>query len=217
MKRLNKQGPPVLGAMAAPTRLAGETLASLDAARATLVDVRPWEAFRDGHAAGSLSFPLIRSFCTDAGSMLDPEQELYLIADAAEAGLAVRKLGVVGLDRVRGWFDPSDIAGHLTETINEVDVATARSMLERGEVRPLDVRRAAELADGTIADATHVVHTQLAARLDEVDRDGTWLVYCRTGKRSARAAALLQRAKRDVVNLEGGFAEWSRQVPTPSS
>jgi hydroxyacylglutathione hydrolase len=57
MKRDNKIGPPVLGGLPQPKKMAAADLAKLDASAVAIVDTRDWDDFRSGHIAGSLSFP----------------------------------------------------------------------------------------------------------------------------------------------------------------
>lgn len=76
----------------------------------------------------------------------------------------------------------------------------------------IDVRTPAEFADGHLADAQHVDVTapDFAARVDAFDREGTYYLYCHSGRRSARAAAIMREMGfRDVHNV-GGFADLAR-------
>ena len=55
----------------------------------------------------------------------------------------------------------------------------------------------------------------LAARLGEIDSARETVVYCRTGKRSARAIELLAQSgfsNARLWNLEGGIDAWARDV-----
>jgi hydroxyacylglutathione hydrolase len=93
--------------------------------------------------------------------------------------------------------------------IDELDVAEVHEDLRAGRYFPLDVRRSTEFAEGHIPGAKLIVHTRLAAHLDELPRDQTILVNCRSGARSARACALLERSGRKAVNLKGGILAWA--------
>jgi len=214
MKRLNRDGPPVLGALPAPPRLATAELRDLDAAAVTLVDTRPWDDFRAAHVPGSLSLPLIRSFPTDAGSLIARDTDIYLIVAPDRLDEAVRDLIRIGLDHIKGWFHPADVhayaeQGGPVESTKQVNAQDAAALIERGEARVLDVRRATEFAEGRLPGAINIAHTRLASRLDELPPDVPLLVNCRSGVRSARASAFLQRLGREVINLEGGFLAWS--------
>jgi rhodanese-related sulfurtransferase len=72
----------------------------------------------------------------------------------------------------------------------------------------IDVRTPAELAGGMIAGATNMDFEapDFRDRVATLDRNGKYLVYCRTGNRSAQAAAVMaELGFTDIVDA-GGFA-----------
>jgi hydroxyacylglutathione hydrolase len=85
--------------------------------------------------------------------------------------------------------------------------AAARLREEAGW-QVVDVRLAAERADGTIAGDVHIELTQLSARAGEIDPQRPTLVYCRSGSRSAMAVAALRGVGYDAHNLAGGMLAW---------
>lgn len=211
MKRDNKLGPPVLGKLPAPPRLSFEQLSALDAMTVAILDTRSWEQFRDGHVPGSLSLAFNKTFNTDAGSLVRDTEDVYLVIDAQHVDEAVRDLVRVGLDHIKGWCPPSEVTSAdpvRLATIDEVEVDQAVALVETGQARVLDVRRATEFAQDHLPGATNIAHTRLVARLSDVPRGGKLLVHCQAGARSARASSYLQRAGLDVVNLKGGINAW---------
>jgi rhodanese-related sulfurtransferase len=75
----------------------------------------------------------------------------------------------------------------------------------------IDVRTTAEVARGTIAGARHLELATLPARVDELDAAAPTVVFCLSGGRSAQACNwLAQRGFRDLYNLDGGIAAWTR-------
>jgi len=211
MKRDNKMGPPVLGELPRPRKMSIEEIAALDARQVVVADTRPWDEFRAGHIPGSLSFPLIKSFNTDAGSMIRDTDDIYLVIDGDRLDEAVRDLVRIGLDRIKGWAPASEVpeASNLA-TINETAVDDAVGLIESRKVKVLDVRRKTEFDAGHLPGATNIAHTRLMGRMDETPKGGTLLINCRSGVRSARASAYLQRAGFDVINLKGGFLAWEK-------
>lgn len=217
MKRDNKLGPRVLGigrgGVAMPKQLGADGLKGLDGKATAIIDTRPWAEFKAGHIPGALHVPLNNSFNTDAGSLIHEDEPIVLVVNAERLEEAVRDLLRVGLDRVIGWFDSSQlesyrrVGGKLVST-DEVTVEAARGLLDTRKPFVLDVRRASEFAQGHIADATNIAHTRLLSRLSEVPRDRKILVNCRSGGRSARACSLLQRHGYDCTNLAGGMLAW---------
>ncbi len=213
MKRTNKAGPPVLGPLEMPRHISASELRALDASRVAIIDTRSWDEFRGGHVPGALSLPLARSFSTDAGSLVDASEDIFLIVPPDRLEEAVRDLLRIGLDRIRGWFDPRGMAeiavgGGALSTLPEVTAEIARKIAGEGDTRLLDVRRTAEFVEGHMPGAINIAHTRLAARLEELPRGGRILVNCRSGARSARAAAFLQRRGFEVINLKGGMLAW---------
>ena len=73
----------------------------------------------------------------------------------------------------------------------------------------LDVRTPDEFASGHIADAVNISVETLGGRLAEVPKDQPVVVYCRTGRRSAEAAAILREAGYTSVYDLGGIQAWS--------
>ena len=91
----------------------------------------------------------------------------------------------------------------------KVDPAQARDLQARGAIL-LDVREDAEWRAGHAPRARHIALGRLPARLRDVPAGRTVITVCRSGHRSAKAAALLARDGRDVVNLTGGMHAWAR-------
>jgi hydroxyacylglutathione hydrolase len=218
MKRDNKAGPRILGTakgIAKPAEMTPAQVAALDARRVAIIDTRGWDAFRKGHVPGSLFHPVNNSFNTDAGSMVADGEEVVLIIDSGRLDEALRDLMRVGIDRVIGWMptvgveEVGRIKGGLATTA-EVDVNEVAARTNDPGVMVLDVRRAAEYAQGHIAGAACVAHTRLAAKAQSLPKGKKILIHCRSGGRSARACALLQREGYDVANVAGGFLAWEK-------
>ncbi len=72
----------------------------------------------------------------------------------------------------------------------------------------LDVREDFEWEAGHAAGATHVVLGTLPERVAELDPDVDTYVICRTGGRSAQAAAWLTGVGYTAFNIAGGSDAW---------
>ncbi len=77
----------------------------------------------------------------------------------------------------------------------------------------LDVRTPEEFAEGHLPGGYLLPVQELERRIKELEpyRDKTIIVYCRSGNRSARATALLQRHRFRAYNMSGGIREWQRR------
>ena len=79
----------------------------------------------------------------------------------------------------------------------------------------LDVREPfeAQIADLPEYGTRRIPTGQLPFNLSELDPDETYVVYCRSGARSAWAVQLLQREGfQNVLNLKGGVLGWRDEV-----
>ena len=72
----------------------------------------------------------------------------------------------------------------------------------------LDVREDFEWEAGRATGAKHIVLGELPTRVEELDPDVDTYVICRTGGRSAQAAAWLTGLGYTAFNLAGGSDAW---------
>jgi hydroxyacylglutathione hydrolase len=215
MKRLNKQGPPVLGKLPQPYELSADELMKVDAKAHAILDTRPWTKFRAAHVPGALHAPLNNQFPTVAGSFVDEGEEIHLICEPSQVDEAVRCLIRIGLDDVRGFATPASLEmaaarGLRMVATREIDAATFRKEMQRSDAAVLDVRRASEFELGHVPGAINIAHTRLRSRLDEVPQGQPLLVHCQGGVRSAFATALLERHGFTPTNIAGGFGAYEQ-------
>jgi hydroxyacylglutathione hydrolase len=226
MKRINRDGPRVLGALPVPQRLPDADLFGVLERGGTVVDTRTFAERARAGVPGTIGIPQNYSFATWAGWLVPYDQDFWLIAnDAATAELAARDLALIGLDRVAGYFAPSAIdawssaSGTAPSTMTEVDVDELGRRVEAGApVGVLDVRGESEWRAGRlpfdVAPAGPLYHIPLGYledRIDELPRDRPLVVHCATGKRSAIAISLLEKHGFErAANLVGGITAWQR-------
>jgi rhodanese-related sulfurtransferase len=91
----------------------------------------------------------------------------------------------------------------------KVTAAQAAALTDRDAIL-LDVRESGEWRAGHAPKARHIPLAQLPQRQRELPAGRPVVTVCRSGHRSARAAALLAREGRDVSNLAGGMRAWAR-------
>lgn len=219
MKRINRDGPRILGGLPRPRRIAVSRLEELLGAGALVVDTRPAADFAAGHIPGTINIPLTRSFTSWAGWLIPYDRDFYLIIDPARGDAvdrAVRDLAMIGLDRLAGYVDcDADMletwraGGGAVGSVARLDAPALAARMARGEVTVVDVRSAAEWEAGHLPGALHIPLGLLTDRLAELPAGRPVALQCQTGVRSAIAASLLlARGRSDVANLEGGYAAW---------
>jgi rhodanese-related sulfurtransferase/rubrerythrin len=100
----------------------------------------------------------------------------------------------------------------LFRPVPEITVDEVRDLMMRRKAVSwylLDVRQPEEYEAGHLPGAHLIELGRLPSELDSVPRDDTVVVYCRSGRRSASATAMLRHAGVDGArNLVGGVLAW---------
>lgn len=98
-----------------------------------------------------------------------------------------------------------------THLPTEVSVAQAAKLRDQGSFI-LDVREQSEWDQFHNPGATLIPLGELSNRLNEVPKDKTVVVVCRTGHRSAQGRDILLNAGfTQVTSMTGGVTEWQAQ------
>ncbi len=91
-----------------------------------------------------------------------------------------------------------------------IDVADAQARAAAGELLLVDVREPDERADGHPPGSLHIPLGELKGRLAELPADRPLAFVCRSGRRSAMAAAAARKAGLRAANVDGGMIAWER-------
>jgi len=98
-------------------------------------------------------------------------------------------------------------------TYTDVTPEEAYEMINQQEVMVLDVRTQEEYDSGHIPDALLIPLSELESRLGELNEADHTLVYCASGRRSAKAANLLvTNGFIHVYNVMGEIIQWQAQA-----
>jgi hydroxyacylglutathione hydrolase len=217
MKALNRSGPPLLGDLPRPHRVALQELAALvEDPNVVIVDTRtPRSAFMARHLPGSLHAPLDRAFNTVVGSLVEDEtRPILLVIEDDRVDEAVRDLVRIGYDVFAGFLDEGQLEEWISgdgacATIPEIDTAHMAEMWDDPKYQVVDVRSGAEYRAGHVPGAVHVPYTRLPRLEDRIPHGRTLLVHCASGKRSAAASAYLAGRGYDVQFVDDSFGVWT--------
>ena len=76
------------------------------------------------------------------------------------------------------------------------------------DISVIDVRNTGELSSGVIPKSIHinVMESSFTSKIKKLDPSKTYVMYCRSGLRSARACQIMAKNEfKDLYNLKGGF------------
>lgn len=93
-----------------------------------------------------------------------------------------------------------------------IDISTEEFKEKRAETKGviIDVRTQGEYEEGHLADADHqydVTNGEFQSQLENLNKEETYYLYCRTGNRSGKAARMMKNAGFENVYNVGGFED----------
>lgn len=97
------------------------------------------------------------------------------------------------------------------DSIQVLSIAQFEKMATKKKSQILDVRTPEEVAEGHLAEATTVnfLSPDFTAQVAGLNKKGTYLLYCRSGSRTRKAADAMQKMGfKHVYMLEGGITAW---------
>ncbi|WP_296491867.1 cyclic nucleotide-binding domain-containing protein [Rhodoferax sp.] len=97
--------------------------------------------------------------------------------------------------------------------VEEVSAERANTLLREGSVKLLDCRYDMEYEESRIPGAQWVpLNTLRRQGVFTIDPEPTYIVYCRSGRRSSAAAFLLRERGIRALSLAGGIKDWPYEV-----
>lgn len=211
MKRVNKEGPTVLGESSLPKKLSADGLAATVASE-MVIDTAAPPKFAAAHFPGTINVGA-KLMGMWGGSVLDYDRPLYLISGKHELEEVIRVMRKIGIENIAGYFDADEVAeaGLQSSSIQQVTPGQLAEQMKSGKIELVDVRGAAERQEASIAGSQHVFLGSLQQNADRFDNGNTYAFYCRTGGRSMIGASIAERAgAKDVLNLVGGMDGWKK-------
>lgn len=206
MKQMNRDGVPRMDVLPSLNEIKSPEELVKAAESATVIDTRPWNEVREGHIRGTIWSQANGDFHRFAGSFVELDEPIILIATHDTIDRALRNAVRIGLDNLIGFATP-EILNQVNglETMDEVDAQTLTAMKEPNVI---DARKRDEHDGGCVDGAVHFAHTQIMGHLNHIEKDVPWVIHCQGGTRSAATCMALKKKGYQVVNLAGGYRGW---------
>lgn len=216
LRRINQEGPRLLGGIPLLEPLSPEAVSQGMAASVAVLDTRSPHRFAAGHIPGSFGIPLGAPLVTWAGWVIPFGAPLILISEnPAEREEAIRHLIRIGYDDLRGYLQGGlpawEAAGRPVASVPRMPVDELARRLEGVDAPAvIDVRFDSEWRAGHIPGALHIEAGRLPAVDLPLPADQLTVVHCGHADRSTVGISLLeQRGYRNLVLLEGGMSAWN--------
>ncbi|GAA4340932.1 MBL fold metallo-hydrolase [Mucilaginibacter gynuensis] len=159
---------------------------------ALVIDNRPKKDFVQGHIKGAINLQDGEKFETWLGSILNADEQFYLIgADREALDIAIKKAAKIGYEK------------NIKAALNNVDGQTQTSPelnFEDFKENPdnytiIDVRNHSEIAKGKLfKNAIPIPLPELRDRLNEIPTGKPIVVHCAAGYRSAAGSSIIEGA-----------------------
>ena len=166
-----------------------------------IVDGRPQTAFQSGHLPGAINVPDGLRFETWLGSIVDPGEAFYLVAeDTQQLQVLVEKIAKIGYEQ--------QVAGQAVTTGGPVQAAPFDEMhfaKNLPDYTVVDIRNNEEVKVNPIfSSAIPIPLPELRAKAPHIPADKPIVVHCAGGYRSAIGASIIAAALPHATVIDMG-------------
>jgi hydroxyacylglutathione hydrolase len=154
-----------------------------------VIDTRPSVLYRKGHIKNSINLQDGEKFETWLGSVVDPDEAFYLIANTdEELDVIIRKTAKIGYEiNIKAALLTPDSA-----TVKSAIINLSEFKAHTGDYTIIDARNWAEINAGKLfAGALTIPLPELRERVSEIPADKPIVVHCAAGYRSAAASGII--------------------------
>lgn len=98
--------------------------------------------------------------------------------------------------------------------LTDISLEEAAEKISAGDAIFIDVRTPQEVADGKIPGSIHIDinSSNFETELEKLDKNKEYVVYCRSGGRSARACKKMQdMGFTKLNNMAAGYSKWNKE------
>jgi len=97
--------------------------------------------------------------------------------------------------------------------MKQMTAKEVETLLNEGKkLNIIDVREVDEVVAGKIPGAVNIPLGLVEFRMHELDKSKEYIMVCRSGGRSGRAAQFLESYGFKVINMDGGMLTWEGKV-----
>lgn len=189
---------------------------------ALIMDVRDQGIFVKGFVPNSIFFGLDGKFAPWVGALVtDMKQPILLVTPKGKEEETVRRLARVGYDNTIGYleggYEAWVAAGKEVDTIDHVDEKGLEAAYnENHDIKILDVRKPGEYQSEHIKTAENFPLDFINQNMNELDRNETYYLHCRSGYRSTVASSILKsRGFNNVVDLIVSYDDVAENTAIP--
>lgn len=208
MKQWNKEMRPLVVEVPKVSLLSTKKVKESLGRNLLILDTRKRVEVADGFIPGSIHIENSKSLATFAGSLIDYDQQMIIIAKENEIEDITRKLMRIGMTNIYGYINTiSDITP--LKKVNFIAMEDVKKKLNDSSIQIVDVRTDAEYQSGHIKGATHIPLNTLSHNTDKINKETPVIIHCQSGVRAAMAYSILEKLGfTNILNYSGGINEW---------
>jgi glyoxylase-like metal-dependent hydrolase (beta-lactamase superfamily II)/rhodanese-related sulfurtransferase len=164
----------------------------------TIIDTRPQVEFKKGHLKNAINLMKNRSFETWLGSIVNPDEPFYLIAENdKELDRFIARIASIGYEKQIAVAIAGNIGNEKMEYFDSEELKK-----DHQAFTILDIRNPSEVADKKIfPNSVNIPLYELRERIDEIPNDKPIVVHCAAGFRSAAGSSIVHSKFDGIIKV----------------
>ena len=169
-----------------------------------ILDTRSPHDFFISHIKKSLNIPLNGRYAITAANLLGIKKSVILVCYKNDMNESIVRLNRVGFENIMGYYILDDLTPkNITSSIKSIKANSAHKI---DDSKYLDVRTKSEYAEKHVRGALNLPLFELNESINLLDKDSSFIVYCRSGYRSSVASSILKRNNiNNIINISEGI------------
>lgn len=180
-----------------------------------LIDTRPADEFEKGYIANSINIGLEGQFAIWAGTLISFNHPLIIIASEGEEYNTIIRLARIGYENVKGYLNGG--INKWNKKLNKItciETNELKTFIDNKKYTFIDVRKKIETIAEPYPNAINIPLDELPNRINELNKNNFYAVFCAAGYRSMIAVSLLKKEGfENIVNIRNGIKGLKIAVP----